>query len=52
MKNPHAVDREPKFFAEMGRRGGIIRAEKMTKEERSEAAKKAVQARWKKKKYS
>ncbi len=39
-----------KFFVEMGKRGGAsgghARAANMTKEERSEAARKAVQARW------
>jgi hypothetical protein len=41
------------YFIEMGRQGGKIggssRAAKMTKEERSEAARKAVLARWAKK---
>jgi hypothetical protein len=45
-KNPAAVA--------LGRMGGLIggkaRAAAMTKEERSEAARKAVQARWKKSK--
>ncbi len=31
-----------------GRRGGQARAAKLTKEERSEAARKAVQERWRK----
>lgn len=38
------------YFAKMGRqgglRGGAARAASMTKEERSESARKAVQARW------
>jgi hypothetical protein len=38
------------FFVRMGRRGGkkggSIRAANMTADERSEAARKAVQARW------
>jgi hypothetical protein len=42
------------YFARMGKRGGkkggSIRAANMTAEERSEAARKAVQARWAKKK--
>jgi hypothetical protein len=42
------------YFARMGRMGGKIggssRAAKMTAQERSEAARKAVQARWAKKK--
>ena len=33
-----------------GKLGGKIRAEKMTAEQRSESARKAVQARWAKKK--
>ena len=45
-KNPAAV--------ELGRRGGLkgghARAAKMTKEERSESARKAAKARWAKKK--
>lgn len=42
------------YFVKMGRKGGKlggkIRAEKMTAEQRSESARKAVQARWAKKK--
>ena len=42
------------FFVKMGRKGGKIggtaRAAKMTKEERSASARKAVQARWAKEK--
>jgi len=42
------------YFARMGKKGGKIggssRAANMTAEERSEAARKAVQARWAKKK--
>jgi hypothetical protein len=34
------------FFRKNGRVGGRRRAEKMTPEERSEQARKAVQARW------
>ncbi len=37
-KNPAAVA--------LGRKGGKARAQKMTKEERSEAARSAVKARW------
>jgi hypothetical protein len=51
---PPAVDpdagKDP-LAVELGRRGGLkggkARAAKMTKKQRSEAAKKAVQARWK-----
>jgi hypothetical protein len=32
--------------AELGRKGGKARAKKMTKQERSESARKAVLARW------
>lgn len=39
-KDPHAVA--------LGRKGGKARAAKMTPKERSEACRKAVQARWKK----
>ncbi len=35
-----------KFFRKTGRAGGLKRAENMTPEERSEQARKAVQARW------
>lgn len=42
------------FFVRMGRKGGklggAVRAAKMTEEERSASARKAVQARWAKKK--
>lgn len=34
---------------EMGKRGGLARAKKMTAEQRSVSAKKAARARWKKK---
>ncbi len=40
------------FFARKGRIGGKIRAERLTAEERSEQARKAVQARWAKAKSS
>ena len=44
------------YFVEMGRKGGKIggsaRAAKMTREERIEAARRAVQARWAKSKGS
>jgi hypothetical protein len=43
-KNPAAVA--------LGRKGGKARLRTMTPEERSEAAKKAVEARWKKAKES
>lgn len=42
------------YFVKMGRKGGRIggkkRAKNMTSEERSESARRAVQARWAKKK--
>ena len=34
---------------EMGRLGGLARAKKLTKKQRSEAARKAIVARWSKK---
>lgn len=34
----------------LGRQGGKVRAQRMSAQERSEAARKAVQARWAKKK--
>lgn len=42
-KNPAAVERGRKG----GQRGGKVRAERMTAEERSEAARRAARARWK-----
>lgn len=43
-----------KYLAKIGKKGGLkgghARAEKMTPEERSESARKAVQARWAKQK--
>lgn len=36
------------FFKKTGAQGGKARAAKMTKKQRSEAASKAVKARWKK----
>lgn len=43
-KNPHAVALGRKG----GKKGGLARAAKLTAEERSESARKAVQARWRK----
>ena len=43
-KDPRAVALGKKG----GRKGGLARAANLTPEERSEAARKAVQARWKK----
>ena len=43
-KNPHAVALGRKG----GKKGGLARAAKLTAEERSDIARKAVQARWKK----
>lgn len=45
-KNPHAVA----LGRLGGKKGGKARAKKLTKEQRSEIAKKAAQARWKKEK--
>ena len=36
------------YFAKEGRRGGKARAANLTKQERSDIARKAVQARWNK----
>jgi hypothetical protein len=38
------------FFREHGRAGGLKRAESLSSEQRSEIARKAIQARWKKQK--
>lgn len=45
-----AATNEPTLIdvAEIGRKGGMARAKKMTKEQRSESARKAVTARWEK----
>ncbi len=43
-KNPHAVE----LGRLGGQKGGKARAEKLTKEQRSEIAKKAAKARWNK----
>lgn len=44
------------YFAKMGRQGGLLggkaRAEKLSAEQRSESARKAVTARWEKKKVT
>lgn len=46
---PHCKKKITKeYAAELGSRGGNKTAEKMTKQERSERAKKAAAARWKK----
>lgn len=37
---------KPLTHAEMSSRGGLARAKSMTKKQRQEAARKAVQARW------
>lgn len=36
------------YFSELGKKGGKARAEKLSKEQRKEIAKKAAQARWSK----
>ncbi len=41
------VDEKPSAAAELGRKGGKARAEKMSAERRSEIARKAAQKRWK-----
>lgn len=49
---PEPEDRRDPAAVELGRKGGLkggkARAAKMTKKERSEAARKAARARWKK----
>ena len=40
------MKRKNRAAAELGSRGGKARAKKLSKEERSEQARKAVQARW------
>ena len=46
---PEVVEFFRKQGAKGGRKGGVIRAERMTPEERSESARRAVTARWLKK---
>jgi len=43
---PEVLDFFRKQGAKGGKMGGAIRAERMTPEQRSESARKAVQARW------
>lgn len=38
-----------KYLAELGRKGGKARGERLTPEQRRESARKAAQARWKQK---
>lgn len=47
-KDPHAVAMGRKG----GKKGGAVRASRMTPEQRSEAAKKAAEARWGKPKHN
>lgn len=42
-----STDEMSSAAAQMGRKGGKARAEKLTKEQRSEIAKKAAEKRWK-----
>ena len=46
-KNPHAVELGRLGGKKGGKKGGKARAEKLTAEERSEIARKAARARWK-----
>lgn len=41
-----------KYFAKFGKQGGDTRARKLTREQRTESARKAAQARWAKKKVA
>jgi hypothetical protein len=43
------MEKQPLSVSEMARLGGKARAKKMTQKQRSDSARKAVQARWKKK---
>jgi len=45
-KRPKLPEEVLKFFQETGRAGGLKRADNTSAEERSEQARKAVQARW------
>lgn len=49
---PEVLDFFRKQGAKGGKMGGAIRAERMTQEERTESARRAVQARWAAKKRS
>jgi hypothetical protein len=53
MAGAHVPAEVRKYFSKLGKKGGAkggtARAAKMTAEERSESARRAVQARWKKK---
>jgi hypothetical protein len=44
-RRPEVPDKNPVFVCS-GRRGGAARAKKLTKAERVESAKKAINARW------
>jgi len=56
MRSPYACDtlrfvnrkELKKYFAKFGKQGGKSRAKKLTPEQRTESARKAAQARWKK----
>jgi hypothetical protein len=45
-ENPPTKDRKRAAAAKLGKVGGKVRADKMSAEERTEAAKKAARARW------
>lgn len=51
-EEPEELDQPQSAASELGRRGGLkggrVRAQRMSPSERSEAARKAVQARWRK----
>jgi hypothetical protein len=44
---PHTDDGKSKAAVELGRKGGVARARKLTRKRRSEVAEKAAKARWK-----
>ncbi len=50
MEKPPMPDDVLEFFRKEGKRGGKKRAEQLSPERRSEIARKAVQARWKRQK--
>lgn len=40
------TEEQKRVFSEMGKRGGKARAKRMTKKQRTDAARKAINARW------
>jgi hypothetical protein len=53
MRKPRLSNRELSvYLTEIGRRGGMASAKKLTPQQRSEKARKAVMARWAKAKHA